>query len=123
MVWGGILMGVVTLGIGAGYLTAGDPRWQTMVFTGLAFAQFGSVYALRTQGPAWRTALRNRSLAGAVALGIVLQLGVVYLPPLQGIFRTLPLDPYALALTLLPGILVFTASEVEKAVRRGIIAP
>ncbi|MDR7562255.1 MAG: cation-translocating P-type ATPase [Armatimonadota bacterium] len=116
--WVGILMGLMTLGIGAGYLRAGDPRWQTVVFAGLAFAQFGSVYALRTRGPAWRIALRNRALTGAVALGIVLQLGVVYLPPLQRVFRTLPLDPYTLGATLLPGIVALAAMELEKAARR-----
>lgn len=118
VIWGGLLMGLLTLGIGLEFLRAGDPRWQTVVFVGLAFAQFGGVYSLRTRGPAWRNVLRNRSLAGAVGLGIVLQLGVVYLPSLQGIFRTLPLDPPTLGVTFLPGMVALGAMELEKAVRR-----
>ncbi|MDR7570867.1 MAG: cation-translocating P-type ATPase, partial [Armatimonadota bacterium] len=118
VIWVGLLTGLLTLGIGTGYLRAADPRWQTVVFVGLAFAQFGGVYALRTHRSAWRTALQNRALAGAVALGIVLQLGVVYLPPLQGVFRTLPLDPAALGVTFLLGMVALGAVELEKAVRR-----
>ena len=43
VVWVGILMATLTLGVGYGYWQANDDRWRTMVFTTLAFSQMAHV--------------------------------------------------------------------------------
>jgi Ca2+-transporting ATPase len=120
VLWVGILMGALTLGLGYWYWQAGDARWQTMVFTTLAFAQMAHVMAIRseTQSTFQIGLLSNGWLAAAVATTLVLQLGVVYVPALNGIFDTVPLSAAGLALCALVASVVFMAVEFEKWTRR-----
>jgi Ca2+-transporting ATPase len=129
ILWIGIVIGIVSLA--AGYavwrtdpVTDGPSTWQTMVFVTLTLAQMGNVLATRSMrqsffriGP-----FANRSMLGAVALTIVLQLLVVYLPPLQRLFETVALTPLQLLITVALGSLVFWAAELEKLLlRKGIL--
>jgi Ca2+-transporting ATPase len=62
----------------------------------------------------------NPALPAAVALTLLLQLAVVYVPALQPIFHTQPLTGGELGLCCALAALVFFAVEAEKAcVRRG----
>jgi Ca2+-transporting ATPase len=56
----------------------------------------------------------NLPLVGAVALTFVLQLTTVYVPVLNGIFKTEPLSMAELALSLVLSSVVFFAVEIEK---------
>ncbi len=58
--------------------------------------------------------LSNRPLLGAVLLTFVLQLAVVYVPFLQGIFKTVALPPSDLTISLLLSTVVFWGVELEK---------
>jgi len=64
----------------------------------------------------------NKPLLGAVLLTLVLQLAVIYLPPLQPIFKTQALTAGELAFCLAMSGIIFIAVELEKwLVRRGYI--
>jgi Ca2+-transporting ATPase len=116
----GLLTGALSLGAGFWYWRAGDPNWQTLLFTTLTFAQMANIMAIRSE----RQSLfqigvtSNLPLLGAVSLTVVLQLALVYVPPLQTIFRTRPLPPFDIALTIVLSSVVFAAVEIEKAIAR-----
>ncbi len=123
---GGALMGLVALGAGYAYWRGGQGYWQTMVFSILTFAQMGNVLALRSGRESFFRAglLSNRPLLAAVALTVAMQLMVVYLPFLQGIFRTVPLGGKDLAVCLFTSTAVFWGIELDKLrIRRGKVLP
>jgi len=80
---------------GAPLYRAEDPSWRTALFTTLTFAQMAHVLAIRSRRETLlrRGIFTNRPLLLAVAGTVLLQLAVVYAPPMQGIFRTVPLTP------------------------------
>jgi Ca2+-transporting ATPase len=97
-----------------------------MVFSILTFTQMGNVLALRSGRESLFRAglLSNRLLLAAVALTVAMQLTVVYLPLLQGIFRTVPLGGKDLAVCLVASSAVFWAIELDKLrARRGKVLP
>jgi len=121
MVWVGLLMGAVCL------LTQGaslymDWHWQTMVFTVLTLSQLGHVLAVRSERESlFSQGVRsNTPLWLAVVLTVALQLAVIYVPVLNPLFRTEPLDAVELTVCLAMSTVVFFAVEGEKwLVRRG----
>ena len=117
--WVGLLMGGVTLAIQAFSINVGW-HWQTMVFTTLAFLQLGNALAVRSERESffrlgWRT---NMPLVGAVAAIVVVQLAIIYLPPLQAIFETEALSPIELGMMLAASPAAFIGVEIEKWVLR-----
>ena len=76
VVWVGLLMGILSLGVGYGYWKARDPKWQTMIFTTLTLCQMAHVLAIRSE----RRSLfqigvfSNKPLIAAVSLTVMLQL-------------------------------------------------
>jgi Ca2+-transporting ATPase len=60
----------------------------------------------------------NLPLFGAVALTFVLQMATIYVPALNGIFKTVPLNPLELVASIAIAALVFVAVEVEKWLKR-----
>jgi Ca2+-transporting ATPase len=121
MLWVGVLIGslsLLTQHIGLNVLqTTG---WQTMVFTVLCLLQMGNALAIRSdrQSLFQLGLFTNPALVGAVALTLVLQLMVIYVPFLQAIFDTVPLTAAELGLTLALSPLVLIAVEVVKWVGR-----
>lgn len=74
---------------GAGRLEYG----QTMAFTTLVLFQLFNVFNARSdRRSAFNGILRNPRLLAAVALTLLLQVVVVYVPPLQQAFSTVPLS-------------------------------
>ena len=120
VIWVGIVMAALTLGVGYWYWHAGDERWRTMVFTTLAFSQMAHVMAIRSSTDSLFTVgvLSNRWLAAAVAGTVLLQLVVVYVPLFNRLFDTLPLSGGDLILATLLASVVFAVVEIEKVVRR-----
>ena len=96
----GALLGVLCLAVALPLYRAGDPSWRTALFTTLTFAQMAHVVGIRSLRETLfrRGILTNRPLLLAVVATVLLQVAVVYAPPLQGIFRTVPLLPRTLAL-------------------------
>ena len=115
-VWTGLLIGGLALAVGAWYYFGGRANWQTMVFTSLAFAQIGQAFATRSNsGPVFPLRLRSNPLLLTMALTVfVLQLAVIYLPPLQSFFNTRALYPLDLAVAIGAGVLVFAVLAFGK---------
>ena len=116
VVWVGLLMGLLSAGVGYWYWRAGDPKWQTMVFTTITLSQMAHVIAVRSERQSlFRLGmLSNRPLLGAVALSILLQLALVYTPFAQRIFQTVALPLADLGLTVAVSSIIFWAVETEK---------
>ena len=121
MLFIGILMGLVSLGIGYVYWRANptetyDASWGTFVFTVLTLSQMGNALATRSS----RDSLfqigffSNPAMLASVALTLALQLAVIYVPVLQRIFRTTALSLSELLLCLLVSTIVFWGAEIEK---------
>lgn len=118
--WVGLLMAVVTLGTEAWAVSRQMPHWQTMVFTVLSLSQLGHVMGIRSDR---QLLLRlgifsNRPLLVAVVLTFILQLGVIYLPLANSIFRTHPLSIHELAICIALSLVVLTGVEIEKLIKR-----
>lgn len=119
----GIVLTLLTLGVGYGAWVNGVAAWQTMAFTTLTLAQMGNVMAIRSgRDSLFKIGLfSNLPLLGSVLLTVVLQLTVVYLPFLQKIFETQALTLSQLGICLLASLLLFLTVEVDKwLVRRGV---
>ena len=120
VIWVGLLMGLLSLGPGYWYWRAGDPNWQTLLFTTLTLSQMAHVMAIRSERQSLFQIglMSNKPLLGAVSLTVVLQLALVYVPFLQAFFKTTPLPLPDLALTIALSSVVFVAVEIEKWIMR-----
>jgi Ca2+-transporting ATPase len=120
ILWVGILMAGVTLGIQAWSLHHQPEHWQTMVFTVLSLTQLGHIMAIRSD----KTFLykqgffSNFPLFISVVTTVLLQLGVIYLPFMNDIFKTQPLSVNELIICFGVSVIVFHAVEAEKWVRQ-----
>ncbi len=124
MIWVGLTMASLTILTQAYAYESSNPHWQTMVFTTLTLAQMANIMAIRSDRQSLFTLglFSNLPLLGAVLLTCVLQLGVVYIPALNPIFRTQPLSPVELGICLATPALIFGAVEIEKLLaRRGVL--
>jgi Ca2+-transporting ATPase len=116
VVWVGMLMGLLSLGIGYWYWKANDPNWQTMIFTTLTFSQMAHLLAIRSgRHSLFRAGLfSNKPLLAAVCLTIVLQLALLYVASLRQVFRTTALSSVDLAATAAFAAVIFCVVELEK---------
>jgi Ca2+-transporting ATPase len=113
----GSLMAVGTLALfywglnGIGLLKA-----QTMAFTALSFFQMSHVMNCRSlDKPLFKIGwLSNPYLILAILGTIMMQMAVVYLPPLQAIFKTTALSFQELALIILVSLTPILAVEIRK---------
>ncbi len=120
VVWVGLLMGLLSLGTGYWFWRAGDPHWQTLLFTTLTLSQMAHVMAIRSEHDSlfqigvWS----NRALLAAVLLTTLLQVALIYVPGLQQIFATRALPAGQLALAVGLSLVIFAAVELEKWIGR-----
>ncbi|TCP19190.1 cation-translocating P-type ATPase [Simplicispira metamorpha] len=116
----GLLISGLCLGVQAWAIASDNAHWQTMVFTVLTLAQMAHVVAIRSESePLWRLGLRsNQPLLYAVLLTFLLQMATIYVPWLNPIFKTAPLSLGELAICLGAALVVYVAVELEKAWRR-----
>jgi Ca2+-transporting ATPase len=120
--WVGLLMGSVSIFTEAWFMRTGSEGWQTMVFTVLSLSQMGHVLAIKSDRESLFTQglFSNKPLVGAVLLTFCLQMGTIYIPALNPVFKTVPLSAGELLLTLALSSVVFIAVEIEKCwLRRG----
>lgn len=121
VLWVGLLIGLLCLGLQLWALGRGrsESHAHTLVFTSLTLLQMAHVLAIRSETqPLWRLGLgSNRPLLAAVLLTVALQMAIVYVPPLQALFRTQGLAWIELAACLAAALLVWSLVEVEKAWR------
>ena len=120
-IWVGMLIGALGLGLGSWYFFSGNPVWQTMIFTSLAFAQVGQALASRSTRESLVAVglTTNPLLLGMTLLVSVLQLAVLYIPPVAEFFGVIPLNARDLALAVSTGVVVFLAIELEKKLASG----
>jgi Ca2+-transporting ATPase len=120
MLWVGLLIAGVSILAQAYAIRIGSAHWQTMVFTVLTLSQMAQVLAIRSERASLfrQGLLSNAPLLAAVVITFVLQLAIIYAPPLNAFFHTAPLSAGELALCLALSATVFVAIEVEKALVR-----
>lgn len=120
IIWVGLLMGLVTIGLQAYAIHNGNFHWQTMTFSVLCFSQMGHVISIRSKRDSlFKIGLfSNMPLLGALILTISLQLTIIYVPFFNTIFKTQPLTFYELTVTILTSSIVFIAVEIEKHIKR-----
>jgi Ca2+-transporting ATPase len=123
IIWVGLLMGLICIGTQAWAIHVADKHWQTMVFTVLCLSQMGHSLAIRSDRESlFRIGLfSNLPLLGAIILTIVLQMGTIYLPFLQPVFRTQALSISELMICFGLSSIVFIAVEIEKSIKRRIM--
>jgi Ca2+-transporting ATPase len=114
--WVGLLMAGITIFTQSWFIKLGHPHWQTMVFTVLCLAQFGNALAVRSEKESLFKIglLSNKPLLGAIILSFIFQMATIYVPFLNPIFKTKPLDIDELFISLGLASIVFFAVEVEK---------
>lgn len=120
IIWVGILMAGVSLGIQAWSLYNDLEHWQTMVFTVLSLSQLGHVMAIRSD----RTFLYKQGLFSnlplllSILLTFALQMCVIYIPFLNDVFNTQPLTLFELMICVGVSLVVFHMVELEKWLKR-----
>jgi len=121
IIWIGLLMGGVSIFTQAWAYHTGHAHWQTMVFTVLTLSQMGNVLAVRSERASFFQlgVWTNRPMVGAVLLTFLLQMATIYVPALNPIFKTEPLDVEELVICLALSTVVFVAVEIEKWLIRG----
>ncbi|MEI2611263.1 MAG: cation-translocating P-type ATPase [Candidatus Promineifilaceae bacterium] len=127
IIWVGTLVGSVSLLAGYIYWDNGvvdvhkeATVWQTMIFTTLTLAQMGNVLAIRSDYDSLFKigVFSNRPMVAAVLLTVLLQMALLYVPFLQKVFNTVPLNIEQLALSIGMSVIVFGVIEIQKFVRR-----
>ncbi len=123
----GIIFAIITITLmnwayyhthgGAGSANGLDPeRWKTMVFTTLCIAQMGHAIAIRSNNQLTIeiNPFSNPYLLAAVVLTTILQLMLVYVPPLRAFFGTHIISLPELGICLGFSALMFVWVELEK---------
>ncbi|GAM11351.1 calcium-transporting ATPase 1 [Geobacter sp. OR-1] len=116
----GLLLGIVGLLLQRWGISAGVP-WQSMVFTYLVLSRLAIAMLVRSKQPLFKIGLfSNKPLLGAIAVTMLLQAAVLYLPPLQQLFRTESLDRHQMAVVIGAAALILATGELAKILRRSI---
>ncbi|SAL64060.1 cation transport ATPase [Caballeronia humi] len=120
VLWVGLSMAAISLFTQAYAIHQSSAHWQTMTFTVLTLSQMGHVLASRSEHMSLfeQGLLSNRPLLAAVLLTLFLQLMTIYVPALNPIFKTAPLNVVELTACLLLSGIVFILVEIEKLFRR-----
>ena len=116
ILWVGLFVGGVSLASQAWAIERGVAYWQTVVFTVLTISQLFHSLAVRSERESLFTIgwFSNPWMLAAVVLAFALQLAVIYVPVLNGIFHTQPLPPMDLAICIGLSSLTLIAVEIEK---------
>ncbi|MFA5077994.1 MAG: HAD-IC family P-type ATPase [Dehalococcoidia bacterium] len=116
-----LIMSMITFSIfGWSLAGAGLEKARTIAFTLLvAFQWFNALNARSDRQSIFRLGFfSNRPLIGGIALAVLLQIMVIYLPPLQQVFYTVPLDLSDWGLIVLIALTLLAIDELRK-----LIAP
>ena len=127
LAWQGAMVGLLTLAAYAfgAYVLSGpapaDAAANTMAFATLTFCQLFHAFDVRseTQSIARIGLLSNPAMNKAFLVGAALQLSVLLIPPLQGVFQVCPLSGAQWLCVLGLSLTPLVVCEIEKAVRQG----
>jgi len=116
IVWVGVLIAVLALLVHTWATQTNEPAAQTMTFTVITLAQMAFVLAARSLSQSLFTQglHSNPALTGAALLTLGLQIALIYVPALNGVFRTRPLTLTELGVCTAVAVFVFAAVEGEK---------
>jgi P-type Ca2+ transporter type 2C len=117
--WVGLLIGLLSLGAGFWYYQQGLAQWQSVMVITLALLQVFQALATRSNHESLFSigVFSNRVMWGVIALVVLLQLLALY-TPLSLFLGLLPLTAFDLLVCVGLGLLLLTAIELEKLVRR-----
>jgi Ca2+-transporting ATPase len=120
IVWVGLSMAGITLGVQAWALANENTHWQTMVFTVLSLSQLAHVLAIKRDKSliAESGFFNNMSLILAILFTFMLQLVVIYLPLANRVLKTAPLTIFELLVCIACAVLLFHAVELEKLIKK-----
>ncbi|GAB4580090.1 MAG: cation-translocating P-type ATPase [Anaerolineales bacterium] len=112
----GLVLGVISLGMGYWHWSTGHEDWQTMIFTTLAFTQMWQALGVRSNRESlFRQGLwSNKPLFGLVVFTFGLQMLALYVPGLQTFLKTTTMTGGDLLLCVAVSSLVLVVTEVEK---------
>ena len=127
LAWQGVMVGLLTLAaywLGEYVLSdpsAADATANTMAFATLTFCQLFHAFDVRseTQSIARIGLTTNPAMNKAFLVGMVLQLSVLLIPPLMGVFQVCPLNSVEWLVVLGLSLTPLVVCETEKALRRG----
>ena len=116
----GLWMAAGTLAIFAWELSAGTPlaHAQTEAFTVSATFQAFSAFCFRSADRPIYQLPPNWWLFGGALLGFGIQCLAVYLPPLQRLLGTVPLQPWEFALSIGAGLTLLILAEIYKVLQQ-----
>lgn len=120
VIWAGLLMAALTLGSEAVLVKKGSGHWQSIIFSVLCISQLAHVLAIRSERESLFTQglLSNKPLLTAVVVTFLLQMGTLYIPFMNDIFKTQPLTAWELTVVIGLSSVIFFAVEFEKWVKR-----
>ena len=124
IIWVGLYIAGISLAAMAWAIAREVTHWQTVVFTVLTVSQLFHSVAVRSERAALLSIgiFSNLPMVLAVSITLLLQLAVIYLPVLNGIFHTQPLPALDLLVCLALSSTVLIVVETEKwLMRRGMI--
>ena len=112
----GFVIGIISIAIGVVAWADGNPRWQTMMFSGIAFAQVWQALATRSfRDSIFKSGLfTNMAIFYMIVLVMVMQLAAIYVPLLQKFLATEALTLNELLITFGVSSLVLVETEIEK---------
>ena len=126
MVFYGVLVGLITL---AAYLlgeyvlsdpSVADGTANTMAFATLVFCELTRAFAVRSEDESIFKIgfFTNPTMNKSFVIGLVLQLAVLLLPFLRGVFSVTPLTAIEWVAVVILGLMPLVISEIVKAVKR-----
>ena len=120
IVFSAVVITAGTLGIYIGFKENDVDQAMTMAFTTFVFFQLVNSFCVRTGNDTVfsRYSLSNRPLLYALAGVVVMQIMVVQLPFLQGVFETVPLSLQQWGWVLVTPLLLLVTEEIRKGVSR-----
>ena len=123
-----VLTSIATEGFVIAVLTAAafhiglpDPnKASTMAFATLCLSRLVHGFNCKSDSPVWFTKKmwNNKQLISAFITGFVLLNAVLLIPPLQGVFRTVPLSLYELLAVYGLSLLTLVIVQLLKLIRR-----
>jgi Ca2+-transporting ATPase len=119
VIWVGLLIGLLGLGVGFVYIINDQPQWQTMIFTATAFMQvFHALVTRSSYESLFRIGVfSNRVMWYIIGVVVVLQLIALY-TPLANFLGLQALGLVDLLVCIALGSVIFIAVEIEKYIVR-----
>lgn len=119
VLWVGSLLAALTISTQSYAIFIKDAHWQTMVFTVLCLGQLFYSMAARSENTTiWKLGLfSNLKLIITFLCTFILQMAIIYLPPLNSLFKTQPLSTGELFICFALPFLLLVLVEVEKITR------